>query len=371
MPASPGSALDRRNEPAAPRDEGPAARPWSLRVSLRRLIGLLLALPLLYGLTAYVYLAVWHGKPWLLTTLIHENGRLTLAESLLYYDHFLACVPMIFFFTLCAAGGFALGAPPLAGVIPARARSVALNVLLPIPLFLGIIFAASVLKAGMQRTLDYSLQWIERDGVLSPGGSWNQLQLSNLPIALGTIAAAFALGRSWSAAHDQSARGMTRAGLAFVIGAFTFAGGLSLLWWPGGEAFLNPRWLAHSIREQATYPLTAIPIALASILAAHAYLARRPTRSAVVHLRLPLLSLVLLGLGIAVLVGQLLVLRRTDVLAIAQKPAFAPEGLSVGYLLASHVFEHFLDFVFIVPLSVGLYALLVWLATLGPEAPAA
>jgi hypothetical protein len=33
----------------------------------------------------------------------------------------------------------------------------------------------------------YSFQRIEGDGILSKGGNWNMLQLSNIPIALGTI----------------------------------------------------------------------------------------------------------------------------------------------------------------------------------------
>jgi hypothetical protein len=354
--------LDSPGQAVVPLTASPTNGRAGLRV--RQLILILLAMPLLYGLAAYIYLAFWHGKPWLLTTLIHENGRLTLAGSLFYFDHFLACVPMILFFALCAAGGFALGAPLPESVAPARARFLAVNMLLPVPLYLGVIFMASWQVAGWQRTLDYSLQSIERDGVLSPGGSWNQLQLSNIPIGLGTIAAAFALGRSWSGAQHEPPGRLVRAGRVFLVVAFAVAVGLSLLWWPGWEAFLNPRWLAHSVREHATYPLTAIPIALACILATHAYVIRQTGGSTAFTLRMPLLALVLLGLGVALLAGQLLVLRRTDVLAIAQKPAFAPEGLSVGYLLASHVFEHFLDFVFIAPLSAGLYALLVWLATL-------
>jgi hypothetical protein len=355
-------ALERPDVPAEPQaeDKSVPARLGSLTV--RRLILTLLALPLLYVLVAYIYLATWHGKAWLLGTLVHENGRLTLGGSLFYFDHFLACVPMIVLFALCAAGAFALGRPALGDVDPARARYLALNLLVPVPIYLCVMFLASVQVAGWQRTLDYSLQSIERDGVLSPGGSWNQLQLSNIPIALGTIAAAFALGRSWSATRNPSSRPLTRAGGAYVLIAFAFAIGLSLLWWPGWEAFLNPRWLAHSVREHATYPLTAVPIALACILGTHAYVTRQQTGSTAIRPRLPLPALVVLGLGILLLTAQLLILRQTNVLAIAQKPSFAPEGLSVGYLLASHVFEHFLDFVFIAPLCAGLYALLVWLA---------
>jgi hypothetical protein len=335
----------------------------SPRLTVRRLIGVLLAAPALYGLAAYTYLACWHGKPWLFSTLIHENGRLTLTGSLFYFDHFLACVPMIVLFALCAAGGFALTAPLSRNASPQRARYLMFILLLPVPVFLGVAFVSSVRVAGWQRTLDYSLQSIERDGVLSPGGSWNQLQLSNIPIALGTMAIAGIFGCSWVAARNQTSWRLAVRGLVLLAVAAAFAGGLSLLWWPGWTAFLNPRWLAHSVREHATYPLTAIPIALACILATHAYVTGQPARSTPTALRVPVVALILLCLALALLAAQLMILRQTNVLAIAQRPPFATDGLSVGYLLASHVFEHFLDFVLIGPLSAGLYALVLSLAT--------
>ena len=71
---------------------------------------------------------------------------------------------------------------------------------------------------------------------------------------------------------------------------------------------------------------------------------------------------VISGTGIVILIGQLVLLRNVDVLAIAQSPSFASNGLSILYLLCSHVFEHFLDFVLIVPLTGGIYALVRFLA---------
>ena len=56
--------------------------------------------------------------------------------------------------------------------------------------------------------------------------------------------------------------------------------------------------------------------------------------------------------------------RRADVLGMAQRPAFAPHGLSVPYLIAAHVFEHLLDFLLLALLAGGLYALT--LVLLGP-----
>jgi hypothetical protein len=83
---------------------------------------------------------------------------------------------------------------------------------------------------------------------------------------------------------------------------------------------------------------------------------------------LRLCFVILIGIGVALTAGELILLRHVDVLAHAQRPSFAPDGLSIPYLLFSHVFEHFLDFVLIGPLTAGIYALVRLLAL--KQAPA-
>ncbi len=75
-----------------------------------------------------------------------------------------------------------------------------------------------------------------------------------------------------------------------------------------------------------------------------------------------LLSVILVGTGIVVTLGQLILLKGADVLSIAQKPSFAGDRLSVAYLLWAHVFEHFLDFVFIGLMTGGTYAVVRFMA---------
>jgi hypothetical protein len=328
---------------------------------------LLLSLPTVYFVASYLYLACWHGRLWLFDTVVHENGRLTLLGSLLYYDHFLACLPMILFFALCVAGGFALGARGVSSTVPRRAILLARNALLPLPVFIVLTLLASVRVFGWDETRAFLFQYYERDGILSPGGSWNQLQVSNLPIALGSISLAFAWACSWSGPKAGVSRPLVWRGLATLGFALVLFLTLTLCWWPGWSSFLNPRWLAHSIREIATYPLTGIPIALAAVTAAHLWITRQGGRLPSLPLTLPVFSMVLFGLAVAVVAGQLLLLQDTNIHVIAQKPAFAPNGLSIPYLLAAHVFEHWLDFALIGPLSAGIYALLLWSMPAAPS----
>jgi hypothetical protein len=316
---------------------------WTIRTPV--LAGVLAAVPCLYVALAYGYLSYWHGRAWLWNTLIHENGRLTLAGSLFYFDHFLGCAPMAAVFALLLAGGCAYG-----GSAPApseeRARRIGVALLGAAAVFFIASFAASVQLAGWERTLDYLFQRIERDGVLSKGGNWNQLQLSNVPIALGILSVALALtpGRA----------GERLAAFATIGLAVVFSAGLTAWSWPGWQAFGNPRWLAHSLRELATYPLTGVPLAILAVVLVEYALTGAPHWR--IRPRAP--SLALLTLAAALAAFELAVLGETNVLAIAQRPAFAPQGLSLAYLLASHVFEHFLDFAFFATLASGVYALL-------------
>jgi hypothetical protein len=99
---------------------------------------------------------------------------------------------------------------------------------------------------------------------------------------------------------------------------------------------------------------TGIPIALSGVLLVEYYLSGLDAWT----FKPRLISLILIGTGSAIVVGELILLKNVDVLAIAQKPSFAANGLSIFYLLSSHVFEHFLDFILIGPLTGGIDALL-------------
>jgi hypothetical protein len=312
----------------------------------------LLGVPALYFLVSYCYLARWHGKPVLWNTIVHENGRLSLVGSLLYFDHFLGCVPMVAFFALCTAGGFALGArvPELAD--PARAHVLA-AVLLGGGVSLVIVaFVASVRTVGWQQTMDYALQRIERDGVLSRGGTWNQLQLSNVPIALGIVALSSATEMALAPSGGSPQSGLRYAGVLCLLAGVILNVAITVMGGRSCRSFLNPRWLAHSVREIATYPFTGVLIAFfVVLLVEHAI---SGVDSVTIHLGV--ISLLLMLTCLAMALGQLLALKDAPVLEMAQRPAFAKHGLSISYLMASHVFEHVLDFALLGALAGGLYA---------------
>lgn len=326
------------------------------------LMAILISLPLVYLLISYGYLASWHGRANLLNTIVHENGRLTLLGSLFYFDHFVAHMPMIAAFGWCAVGGVALTARVPRGVhIAFRAGLAAVLLLGAATVLVVLSFLASLFTVGWQRTIDYLLQRIERDGVMSKGGLWNQLQLSNVPIALGTIGIGSALRTVNSEGSVLGELRLFTGGMACIGSAAAVLVAMSMATWRTWRDFLNPRWLAHSMREIATYPLTGIPTALGSVVLVQ-YLLFGPS---IWTLRPGWPSLVLIALSVLIVGIEFELIRSVDILAIAQKPSFAAERMSITYLLASHVFEHALDFVFIALFAGGTYAMLCW-ATLKP-----
>ncbi len=329
-----------------------------MKLKLESLLAILFSFPVAYCLISYLYLAAWHRSFWLWDKVVHENGRLTLLGTIFYFDHFLGCVPMVVLFALCTAGGFALANDPSRSADPLRARAMATKLLVGCAAFILLAFILSLATVGWQRTLDYALQRIERDGVLSAGGNWNQLQLSNIPIALGVLALCIAV-RCEQGSHSKRRDGSVAWAVAAVGLATVLCVGITALNWCGWRGFLNPRWLAHGLREVSTYPLTGIPIALAGVVLVETHLCG----TSKLRVRPNLQGLVLLGIGFAIVFAQLLVLRSADVLSLAQRPSFAPNGLSISYLLFSHVFEHFLDFVLIGPLAGGLYATVTFLTS--------
>lgn len=149
---------------------------------------------------------------------------------------------MITVFALCTAGGFALtGQVPVLGE-PARAGRVAAVLLGTAALMVIVAFLASVETAGWERTIDYALQRIERDGVLSKGGNWNQLQLSNIPVALGTVGLSCAIVRSRTEPASRDA-GLVSGGKLYLGVAFALMTAISAMTFTEWQAFLNPRWM--------------------------------------------------------------------------------------------------------------------------------
>ncbi len=326
---------------------------------MNTIILILFALPVAYLLTSYIYLVTWHKKWWLFPVLTHEDGRHTMWGSISYWPHFLACLPTALFTSLCLAGAVLMETH--FNVKPAH------QLLMPgvILLASGFIFTllvtwGSINQVGLKETIHYALQKFERDNVSSWGGCWNQFVPSNIVIGAGSIAIGLVAGKSILCSNANST--FLQDTLSFknywlLLFAIVWFLWLCFVFRTGRRSFTETRWLAHSVREIATYPFTAVPAGLGAIIFSVNYQNFVCNWSLIIS---PL-PVVLFSLAFLFFAWQLIALRNKDVLAISQKPQFAPQGLSVPYLLAAHVFEHVTDIIFIAITTPGFYLFGLWL----------
>ena len=310
---------------------------------------LLLLLPAAIYLASYANLALYHGRAWLWSTPVHESGRYTLLETTFYASHFLGHVPVLLTVALLAAGSWRSMSPPSPPPV-GRGRALAVA-------GLGLLVAGSlalaILHFGLDDTLAFILQRRQRPDDAVAGGSWNLhlpstlLQFALIPVAVFVARSAFARPVVWS-----------RRGLALLVAAVAVAVGMT--WLVNRDplaavagVWSDPRYLAHSVRELVTFPLTYYPLALALLLGGEA-----PTRRERRAVSGPdLLVGALAALFAAGFLFQVAVSLGHDIGALAQQPAFAAGGrLGIPYLLASHFFEHVLDSLFFALATL----LLVW-----------
>lgn len=300
----------------------------------------LAALPPLVLLASYVELARYHGSWWLWGTVVHESGTLTLLETTLYASHFLGHVPVHVVLALLLAGSFAMvasgerRAPSSRGIGLLAAGVAAL---------LAFSVALALAWFGDEDTLAYVLQQRQRAGSYDAGGSWalhlpsTQLQLGLIPLAAAAAAWVYA-GRL---RPGRAGGGLVGTAVAGILGVTWLVGGPAL----AVEVWTDPRYLAHSVREVATFPVLYYPVPLAVWLAAAERRRPRelPDRGA---LRVLALLAVLVAVGVGI---QAWISLAVGIDTMSQRPAFAGgEPLGIPYLLASHYFEHVLDAAFFV-----------------------
>jgi len=312
---------------------------------------LLLLLPAAAYLVSYVYLAGYHGRAWLWSTVVHESGRYDLLETTFYASHFLGHLPVLLALALLAAGSWRSMSPPS----PPPCRRARPLAAVGLGLLLAGALALAIVHFGLADTVSFILQRRQRTDLEAAGGAWNLhlpstlLQLALIPVVVYLARWAFARPVEWS-----------RRGLALLGAALAAVIGMTWLVNPAplaavAELWRDPRYLAHSVRELVTFAVTYYPLALAVLLAgeAPAARARRFGRGP------DLLIAGLAALFVAGFVDQVVVSLGHDIGELAQQPAFAADGrLSIPYLLASHFFEHVLDSLFFLLVTV----LLVWSA---------
>lgn len=312
----------------------------SYRIVSRR--NWLLVIPLITYLAAYCYLAMYHEKWWLLTTIIHEGGTLKLWETILYASHFLGHVPSLTVVALLFVGSVRLF---FVGRADDRAHSWTLWTGLVALLGFSIWF--SVLYFGWEQTGEYIFQQRQGEHRLEQGGSWllhlptTLLLFAGLPVYVAIAGHLLGHRLQWNV---RAGRWFLTAGLlTLLMTILCCEDAISSFM----STWKDARYLAHSVRELATYPLIFFSLPL--------YLYCRNFQSGEAggdedvrfNRRGKRAILGLAVLALAGLVWQVITPLKAGVSGLAQHPSFAHGGdLSIAYLLASHYFEHVLDTIY-------------------------
>lgn len=310
----------------------------------------LLFIPLLTYFCSYVYLACYHQKAFLFFTVIHEGGTHTLLETIFYASHFLGHVPMLTVISMIFVGTCLC----LARIREEKPRFFRISRIgIGIAGLLIIAIVISLAFFGGDDTLNFLLQRKQGVNIYQEGGSWDLHVPSTfsliflIPVYVSFCLVIFRIPVS----PNRRGLGILFSGLLIFL-IFSLALNRNHL---GEFIFLviSPRYLAHSVRELATFPLTFFPLPLYFFLRSYA---PKSQESAVPGWNLHILIVICGVIFLALLILQSIPPLQEGIGNLAQQPSFARGGkLGIPYLLASHYFEHLLDTIFFTLASLLLY----------------
>ena len=309
----------------------------------------LLILPLMVYALSYLYLCLYHSQVWLFDFVIHESGKYTLLQTIIYASHFLGHIPSLSVIAIMLTGSVltfqssSQYAPPKSGVL-----------VLSIACFILFSVILSIMLFGSEDTYSYILQQRQGVGNDVAGGSWNLHLPSTMTLFVLLPVYVFILKIIFRKAIVFNSGGIVYYFLAavLVLGITSIAnrGSISPVFW----IWTEPRYLAHSIRELVTFPLTFFPLALYYVFKRD--LNPNPSITSVQRSKLLLFISILSGLAVLLVAYQIIIPLTQGIGNLAQKPAFAHGGkLSIPYLVTSHFFEHVLDSIYFTLLSLVLW----------------
>lgn len=314
---------------------------------------LCLAVPLAILTLMYVWLAVDHRTLLLWHVQIHESGHYTFGETVFYFNHFLREVAIDIAYALFVLAGCAgAGGLKLGEAVDSRRPMVLACVALGAACAL---IAAAVVGAAGKHGLDSAvrdlLQFRTRDDLSGYGSHWRFHWLSTLWFGVAALLCAPLIARPLDGNLSDPRRQMYIARwLPWVYFAtLTTAFGLS------SKTFLDVRYAGHQAREILTHgPVTGL-FALGALQLSTRWLSgslRRWPRAAP-SIRLTPTTCVQLALFVTIPVYLAVVTSSGAVMEVGQ----SEYGLVA--MIGAHFFEHTLDYVLVVLLTVGGYGWLI------------
>lgn len=131
---------------------------------------LLILLPLIAYIVSYLYLAHYHQQWFLFHTVIHESGRYTLLETILYASHFLGHVPVYTMLAFYFIGVYRCLAASYGRPFSQSTRRWLIGSIIGL-LFVSLLIC--LIAFGFEDTLSYIRQRKQGVNIFQQGGSWN------------------------------------------------------------------------------------------------------------------------------------------------------------------------------------------------------
>ena len=305
---------------------------------------------------SYIYLAILHGQWNLADVIVHEDGTRTLTQTAFYVTHFLREVLVCIMIVLASVAVFwAISPAQRLRVTPAACRRLSAVFFAVSTVILVIAFVASVRIEGYHETVVEILQYRTRvDGALEFGSHWQYHLLHIAFMASAAAPAVYAFKYALTARRQSLISDDPRRRTAPLLVCVALFCLITVCLNPSTKPFLDVLYLAHQGREIATHTLISLPLIVGVLWCFEAYAFRVPPSVSRVPTP-PALRFLLISTTVSVAIAGYVIGRLTGVDLISH----AQKDTSLLDLFASHNFEHFIDYLFMMALAAACYAALI------------
>ena len=204
---------------------------------------------------AYLRMAIVYGKLNLLNVIVHENGKYTLLETILYYDHFMRELFISAFLALFIVGFFLYYGSERPRKRIQMGKYVVIGFFTLI-IFLLVVFLGSILKVGLEETSLSLFQYKTSDDLIEFGSHWRFHLLSRI----GLFTSSAAIISFYRIVNDKTLWKKSKYALPILLVVsigFLIA---TLLFGITSQPFSDARYLAHQGREFITHNLCTASI---------------------------------------------------------------------------------------------------------------
>jgi hypothetical protein len=308
--------------------------------------------------TAFAIICVHTSTAWPWAHVVHEDGRRTLAATILYFEHATRELPLDILLGIAIGGSVLIAFPPDDRRTSSKPRLLALALLTAATL--TVILVGTAAKGGIDLVLNELLQNRTRFGVPFEFGShWRYHLLERIAMMLGSLSLAGLLSIFFNKRHA----GTERLGAAIVAGSICIYIVLTIVFSPGWLAFMqpfgDPRYLGHQAREVLTHGLVTVPMAwgLCMLMISRS----RTEAPAISTSRTARLSSTIVATMIA---GVATILLVTYVFVAAWVAGASSHGQTTDpvTLIFPHFFEHTFTYLVVSLFAALVYAVSTWCA---------